>query len=123
MRYVERPCWKKNDPEGHDGVNEWVDEREVKKDANDVLPSESAANEIWSSEDDLGKEGKEDEGRAGCGPVGVAQVEEEECGVDVGDDVCRRENYIETNVRPNVFHFTHKCICEICMKCIWGAFE
>ena len=43
-------------------MDEWVDEREMKKNANDVLPSQSAANEIWSSEDDLGKEGKEDEG-------------------------------------------------------------
>ena len=90
-------------------MDEWVDKREMKKDANDVLPRQSAANEIWSSEDDLGKEGKEDKSGASSGPVGMAQLEEKERGVDVGDDVCSGENHIETNVRPNVFHFTYKC--------------
>ena len=89
-------------------MDKWVDEREVKEDANDVLPCESVSKQIWSSKDDLGKEWEEDEGGTGCGPVGVAQVEEEEGGVDVGDDVCCGENHIETNVRPNIFHFTYK---------------
>ena len=88
-------------------MDEWVDEWEVKENANDVLPCESAANQIGSSKDDLGKEREEDEGRAGCGPVGMAQVEEEQGGVDVGDDVRCGENYIETNVWPDIFHFTY----------------
>ena len=87
-------------------MDEWVDEREVKEDANDVLPCESAANQIGSSKEDLGKKRKEDKGGAGFGPVGMAQVEEEQGGVDVGDDVCCRENHIETNVWSDVFHFT-----------------
>ena len=90
-------------------MDKWVDEREVKEDANDVLPCKSVSEQIWSSKDDLGKERKEDEGGTGCGPVGVAQVEEEEGGVDVGDDVCCRENHIETDIRPDIFHFTYKC--------------
>ena len=104
-------------------MDEWVDEWEVKENANDVLPCESAANQIGSSKDDLGKEREEDEGRAGCGPVGMAQVEEEQGGVDVGDDVGCRENHIETNVRPDVFHFTYNCTSYICTKCILGLFE
>ena len=106
----ERPGWEKNDSEGHDGVDKRVDEGEVKKDTNDVLPCNSPFEQIWSSKDDLGKEREEDEGSTGCRPVGVAQVEEEQGGVDVCDDVCCRENHIETNVRPNIFHFTYKCI-------------
>ena len=109
ISFSERPWRKKDDSEGHDGVDKGVDEREVEKDANDVLPCESASKQIWSSKDDLGEEWKEDEGSTGRCPVGVAQVEEEQGGVDVGDDVCCGENHIETNVRPNIFHFTYNC--------------
>ena len=90
-------------------MDEWVDEREVKEDANDVLPCESAANQIGSSKDDLREKWKEYESRAGCGPVGMAKLEEEQGGVDVGDDVRCGENHIETNVRPDAFHFTYNC--------------